>query len=283
MSITSSSVLVELNISVWTANKLDREATSAVTGDNNATRDAAKVHKNLMAGTSLRKDIANFAQSTRTWHNSRTLPWNDGGARLLPTSLFLDYRTESKERNDRFNELVDAFVSNYPALVTTAGQHLGSLFDADDYPSPAAVKDKFALKLTFSPVPEAGDFRLDVSSRELEELKQSYNDSFQDRLTEAMKEPWDRLHKVLTGMSDKLTVGGDDDKKRYHDSFITNAEDLCGLLQHLNVANDPKLERARKELEQTIAGTTIDELRADAYSRQDLKSKLDVMIKDIEW
>ena len=49
MSISSSAVLTELNISVWTANKLDRNATEAVLNSNAASRDSAQVRKNLMA------------------------------------------------------------------------------------------------------------------------------------------------------------------------------------------------------------------------------------------
>ena len=51
MSITSSAVLTELNISVWTANKLDKGATDNVTNNEYAVKDAAQVRKNLMAGT----------------------------------------------------------------------------------------------------------------------------------------------------------------------------------------------------------------------------------------
>ena len=51
MSISSSAVLVELNISVWTAEILDKGETEKVTTDNNAGSKAAKVKKNLMAGT----------------------------------------------------------------------------------------------------------------------------------------------------------------------------------------------------------------------------------------
>ena len=40
MSIASSSMLVELNISVWTANKVDKTVTRQVTDDNSATSDA---------------------------------------------------------------------------------------------------------------------------------------------------------------------------------------------------------------------------------------------------
>ena len=55
MSITSSTLLVELNISLWTANKLDKETTNKVTADNNAVAGSGQFRKNLMAGTNLGK------------------------------------------------------------------------------------------------------------------------------------------------------------------------------------------------------------------------------------
>ena len=54
MSISSSAVLVELNISVWGATKLDKDATNIVISDNMAGKNSAQVRKNLLAGTSLR-------------------------------------------------------------------------------------------------------------------------------------------------------------------------------------------------------------------------------------
>ena len=61
MSISSSAVLTELNISVWTANKLDKGATEAVLSSNNAVSGSAQVRKNLMAGTDKRKKLADYA------------------------------------------------------------------------------------------------------------------------------------------------------------------------------------------------------------------------------
>jgi hypothetical protein len=114
-----------MNISVWTANKLDKGETEKVTVNASAVKDAAQVRKNLMAGTSMRKDIADYAAGCRLWHNTRTLPWADKGARLMPTSLFLDYKAEANVRRDTFNQMVDNFVAQYPALVQTAQNYLG--------------------------------------------------------------------------------------------------------------------------------------------------------------
>ena len=285
MSITSSSVMVEMNISVWTANKIDKSATDKVVSDNAAVQNAAQVRKNLMAGTSMRKDIADYAAGCRLWHNTRTLPWADKGARLLATSLFMDYKAEANVRRATFDKMVDNFMVQYPSLVQTANNYLGTLFNAEDYPSPDKVREKFGFRLVFSPVPEAGDFRLQVAEQDLNDLRQQYEESFNLRLSDAMREPWDRLHKLIAGMSEKLTDadGEDENKKRYHDTLITNAQSLCGMLTHLNITKDPQLEQARRDLELTMLGADIDAIKESPEVRKGMKDKLDAILKQYEW
>jgi hypothetical protein len=284
MSITSSAVLVELNIALWSANKLDRDVTDQVTADAAATRSAAKVHKNLMAGTNLRKEIADFAQSCRNWHNTCTLPWADRGARLIPTSLFMEYKTEANARRDKFNSMVQRFLDQYDSLVQQSAVNLGALFKASDYPSVDELRGKFGFRLVFSPVPEAGDFRIDVANNEMVELRNQYESAFTERLADAMKEPWDRLYKTLNVMSEKLT---DDEtsevKKRYHDSFVTNAQSLCSMLTHLNITNDPKLEQARRDLERVMIGADIEDIKDSPAVRADMKSSIDKILSTYEW
>ena len=286
MSIVSSAVLVEMNISVWTANKLDRGETDKVIANASAVKDAAQVRKNLMAGTSMRKNIADYTAGCRLWHNTRTLPWADKGARLLPTSLFMDYKAEVNVRRDTYNRMVDEFITAYPSLVQTAQNYLGALFNPEDYPSVDEVRSKFGFRLVFSPVPESGDFRLQVAEQDLQDLREQYEENFKGRLTEAMREPWDRLHKLLGDMSKKLTDAENDEdqsKKRFHDTLITNATSLCGLLTHLNVSKDPKLEEARRALEQTMLGADIDSIKESAEVRASMKTKVDAILSKFEW
>jgi hypothetical protein len=285
MSITNAAVLAELNISVWTANKLDKGATANVTDGAKAVRSAAQVRKNLMAGTTERKQIADYAASCRLWHNTRTLPWADKGARLLPTSLFLDYKSEANVRKATFDGMVTAFLADYDTLVASAASSLGDLFDPSDYPSMEEVRSKFGFRLVFSPVPEAGDFRLDVPAGELEEIKQQYSTDFDSRLADAMRTPWEQLHRLLTGMSEKLTENaeGDETQRRYHDTLITNAQGLCDMLSHLNVTKDPMLETARRKLEHAMMGVSIDSIREDVATRAAVKTKLDALLSAYEW
>jgi hypothetical protein len=284
MAISASAVLVELNISVWPASKVDKEVTDQVNTSAGAVRDAAQTKKNLFAGTTLRKDIEKFAARVRLYHNQHTLPWADKGERLLPTKLFMEYKQYINSYEVQFHALCDQFFNQYPSLVAAAPANLGSLFKAEDYPDIEEVKQKFAFKRTVKPVPESGDFRLDVPSEDLVELKAMFEQQQTEKLAEAVKEPWERLHTMLTMISSKMTdVDGDDTKKRYHDTLISNPLELCGLLTKLNITNDPKLEEARKQLELTMLGANLESLKEDSGARSELKSKVDAILGKFDW
>jgi hypothetical protein len=286
MTITSSSMLVELNISCWTAAKIDKRVTRKAAEDNNAIDSAGKYEKNLMAGSSLRKELADYAAACRLRHNQLTMPWCDRGPRLLPTSMFFDYKQEFGGRQTYFEDKIARFVREYPVLQTQAQQALGAMFNPEDYPSVEEVRSKFGFRLVFTPVPESGDFRLDLPKQELEDMRRQYDAAFDSRLADAMREPWDKLHKTISAMTDKLVkveAAPDGTVTRWHDTFIGNAAELCKMLTHLNLTKDPKLEQARRDLEKAIAGVDIDDVKEDAGVRTDLKDKLNTMLKQYEW
>lgn len=283
MSISSSAMLVEMNISVWTAALIDRKATDKATLDAHAVADAGKFRKNLLAGTSLRKDIADYAALCRTWHNGRTLPWSDKGVRLLPTSMFLEYKREADARASYFNAKVTKFVGEYPNLIDAARYNLGDLFNAGDYPSPEDVESKFAFRLVFSPVPEVGDFRIDVASDELTHLRSQYEAAYTDRVGDAMKTTWDKLHTTLLTMSEKLTEPQGEETKQFRSTFVTNAQEMCQLLSHLNITKDPTLETARQALEKAIRGVDVEDIRKDEIARSDLKANVDSVLGQFDW
>ena len=285
MSISSSAVLVELNISIWTANKLDKGATDVVLASNSASSGSAQVRKNLMAGTDKRKKISDYAAKARLYHNQTTLSWSDKGARLLPTSLFMDYKANMNVYQKNMNTMIEDFYVNYADLIDLAKHHMGDLFNPYDYPSIEELRNKFGFRLVFSPLPESGDFRLDIPKADMVEMQDKYESAFNDRLKDAMREPWDKLHKTLTHISEKLTdVEGDDEtKKRYHDTLITNAQELCGLLTHLNVTKDPLLENARRSLELTMLGVDIEAIKESPDVRSSVKAKVDDILKKFDW
>jgi hypothetical protein len=283
MSIASSSVLVQLNISTWTGNKLDKDQTDRLIVRNRAGSKSAKVYKDLMAGTTLLKDVNNFAAGCRLWHNQMTLPYEDRGNRICPTSLFMDYKSQYNLKRSQFIMQVSELKDNYNELTRTARNYMGDLYNPNDYPSVDEVASKFAFELSVKPMPESGHFILDIPAQDMQELREQLDAENETRLHDASREAWNRLYKLLKGMSDKLEPVVGLDKRRWYDSFVDNPKELCTMLTHLNIMNDPELENARKMLEQTINGTNIDVIKESELERTKLKSDVDKILDKFTW
>ena len=85
------------------------------------------------------------------------------------------------------------------------------------------------------------------------------------------------MHTVLTHISERLDYT-DDSKKKFWDSTITNATDLCALLTGLNITKDPKLELAREMLEKALKGVAPDDVRESQAIRSSVKNKVDAIL-----
>ena len=93
-----------------------------------------------------------------------------------------------------------------------------------------------------------------------------------------------RASELIRVCKNKLTETEDENSvKRYHDSLITNATELCGLLTHLNITKDPKLEEARKSLELTMLGVDIEDIKEHADVRSNVKNKVDEILNKFNW
>jgi hypothetical protein len=295
MGISSTAVLVQLNISTWGTERLDRGQSDRINAINNADSKAGKVHKDLMCGTSLAKDIELYVAKCRLWNNEQTLPWQDRGARLLPTSMFMQYKAEMNKREARFDAMVNKFVPNFEAAKQTASNYLGAMFNEADYPHAEDIARKYRWSLAVSPVPESGHFCIDVPAKELAEVRLSCDSDVERRLAEAMRKPWEDLHSMLLSMSEKLEeveIPTERDEngelikpkqRRFHDTFVSNAVEMCDLLRHLNVTGDPKLEEARRKMEIAVRGVDVEDVKESVIVRSQVKSKLDSILGQFDW
>ena len=275
--ISNSAMLVDLNISVWTGRKMDKKVSEEVDASKGTKARAGNYHKKLLAGTDKLEKIQKIVSAVRTWNYNNTLPWSDGGSRLLPMKNFFAYKATLNNFEQQYNQAVDEFLQEYPQLVSTSAFTLGNLFDRGEYPDVDSLRGKFGFKYVFCPVPDAGDFRIDVEEQAKAELQQQYKSYYETKLAEAMKDAWTRLHDTLKHLSDRMDYT-DENKKKFWDSTITNATELCGLLTSLNVTNDPKLEEARQKLEKALAGVEPEDIRESEAIRSNVKSKVDEIL-----
>ena len=278
ISIASSAMLVELSISAWTARKLDKKVSTQVDLDKHAKTRAGNYNKNLLAGTGFLDTINKYAASARHWHSTQTLPWSDNGLRLLPMSNFLAYKENLVTLEKNYQALVDKFIIAYPNLVSAAAFQLGDLFDRSEYPEPDTIARKFKFRVNYLPVPMAGDFRVDINEEAKAEIIMSCEGLYKERLDNAMKDAWTRLHDCLMRMSERLADNENGDRKRIHDTLVENAVELTSLLKHFNLTGDSSMEMARTELENAIKNHDADDLRESHMAREAVKTKVDAIL-----
>jgi hypothetical protein len=282
--IASSSLLVELSISCWTARKLDKKVGLEVDSAKNTKVKAGNYHKHLLAGSPALDAVMKYAAQVRLWNNLNSMPWSDNGQRIVTAEHFFNgFKSQMDQHKDNFDELTASFLQQYPTLISAAAFQLGDLFDREEYPDVDAIAHKFRFHYAVSPVPTAGDFRIDINEQAKAELAAQYAEHFNQRIEGAMRDIWGRLHDCLLHMSDRLTDGQDGKRKVFHDTMLSNAHSLVELLGRLNVTNDQKLEDARVQLKKAINTVDTDDLKEHGDVRSEVKDKVDGILAKFDW
>lgn len=281
-NIDTCAMLAEFSASVWTARKLDKGATDEiVTAKNAGAKDAARVNKHLLAGRNELEVIQQMVGRARQFVYDNTLPWSDSGLRLLPTINFEKFAAKMNAFEDEFERLVGDFVNIYPSLITAQAMALGDMFKREDFPTQNEIMTKFAFRVNYMPVPTAGDFRVDVGNAAMDDIKAKLQRLADERVEQAMADVRARLGDHLKRMSDRLTtdyVGGEAKTRRFHDSLVDGALELCDMAKTLNIVGDTNLETARSALEQLLCGVSPQDLRKNEAVRQDVKKNVDAIL-----
>lgn len=283
MSIKNRAVLFELNISSYTGSKKDTKTAEEVTANKSAMRGAASVNKHLFNNVKELEDINKFVGLVRAEFYRRTLPWSDVGQRIVTMESFFSTNDWLAQKETEFFQLVDTFIKRYSGVVAAQAFQLGDMFDRSEYPTETEVLHKFKFRKIVTPIPEAGDFRVDVEENVREELALQYEKVYAERTNLAMNDLWDRLHTTLKHISERLTPVKEGKNKIIRDAVVDNAVELCELLKLMNVTNDKDLESARVALEKSLKGIDGETLRESDEIKTNLKGRVDAILDNFNW
>lgn len=282
--VARAAVLVTLRMTVYSGRKKDtRTQAEVVQAKNSKSSRAASVYKSLFADCSELDAIIKFQARARKRHYEMTLPWEDQGPRLLPTSALFDYQAEMDGFRQEFERLVGIFLTKYDTLVAAAAFQLGSLFDRSEYPKREVVARAFDFSVQYNPLPTSGDFRLDIEASVQDALAQQYEARIQAQLDAAQQDAWVRVYEALKRFQDRLSLNEDGTRKIFHETMVSNAQELCDVLTHLNVTKDPALEKARAQLVNLLDGVDVKELRKEETVRLQTLQGVNQILDAFDW
>ena len=289
-SIQSSAMIVEFNASVWTGRKKDKSASAQVTLHNNAKSGTANVSKKLLGDCAELDAVQKFIGNTRNTHYALTMPWSDLGQRLIPTAMFFDYQAQMTAYEQEFDVLVQAFLDVYDWEIIQSKVKLGDLFNDADYAPVHELRRKFAFNVTYSPVPEAGDFRVDMGNEQAAILKTQYQEHYETQITKAMGDVFNRTRAVITKLHSEIDWNEGEKSKRIFASVFDQVLEMIDMLRVCNLTGDTQMEAIRTKLEDQFRGMgtkqgqlplSIEALKDDAHTRAETRAVLEDVISSL--
>lgn len=239
MSINEKALLVKLSVSQWYNRAIDRKVTDEIAQRYEITEQEDKYVKTLLPRVAVR-NIQRAISDLRTFHYANTLPWQDDNVRILSSGNFFQYQQGIAARRAKLDEVVAEFVSNYPKWLDHARKTKKGLFDEMQYPTASGISDHYEVNVTFLPFPNVADFRVDIDSKELEQIKSQTAQALTEALSSANQNLIDRLYERVYLLYSALN----DPEKIFRDNTVTSIVETADLVERLNVTNDSRVNSA---------------------------------------
>lgn len=270
-------MIVHCHIRQWGSSKLDKEATAEINRIHGASPDAARVSKKLVQADELTA-ITNVHQRIRLAHYTYTSPWLDRGGRIIAAKLYLDYIKAMRELKDEAEACYAKFVPIYPDLIDRARGMLGSLWKRLDYPSPDRIRARFGVEITFAPLPQVDDFRINLAADDIKEIKDELESRLGDHYNRVAADIYERLLEVIKKMQTSLA----DPDKIFRDSLVYNVLELTEFLPKLNFGDNPEVDAMIKRVQSELCSTLPDTLRENSQVRQLVADEAEDLMADLQ-
>jgi hypothetical protein len=278
---TPEVLLVSLSFSLCRQSKQSEEEAERSEDANNAHRGVC--HNSYFyfrekIGNKTNDALAELKAYNNAWrseHNRLTRPW-DGDSRLLPAVLSAQYMNMLSVFKEGFPAVRQAFLDVHQDWKLTAAHRMGSLYDADDFPSYDQVAEAIGYDNSMIPLPSAAAFQtLSVISPEIaKEMEASTNAKVQKAFEEGRKQTWTDLFTPVEKIVSTLSK----DKPRVFDSLITNLQDILALAPSFNLSGDAQMNEFIAQAKADLAVINPDDLRNDPAIRKSTCKKAEELL-----
>lgn len=278
--LNNNAVLVRFAVSQWTARKYDKKATSEVEANHGTNGEVGRFNKQLAAKKYLQELSSNIALA-RKFHYEQTLPWLDAdGVRILPTANFNSYQEGMSAFHSKHQAALDRFVAGYPDVIDEARYRLNGLFDPTEFPHATEIRGKFDWSVNFSPVPEAGDFRVDLQQSILDQMERDMQQRLSANYDSAVLDLFERIYVQTSHVAERLENYTGTREGCFRDSLIENTVELASLLPRLNVTGNTKLNELARRIDQELCQYKPDVLRENDATRIDVATQAKSIAED---
>jgi hypothetical protein len=177
-----------------------------------------------------------------------------------------------------FHRLTEQFLQVYEWKIMEAQAKLGDMFNRDEYPTRAGLESKFAFRMAYIPLPDAGDFRIDIGNEGMVQIQTQYETHYASAIKTAMNDIWHKLHDNLKTLVRQLDVNEEGKGNRLYDSVFDRALELVDMLGTCNVTGDSQMEAMRLKLDTAFRGLNLEQIKNSPSLREETQQTLTAAI-----
>ena len=224
--------------------------------------------------------IMSAVNEAYTYHRTSTLPYVDGGPRILPNDLYMEYAQTMRNHISKVENLLATYMPYYDQLVLddiryrNAGSAAGRA-TADDYPTADKFRQSMQLEFRFQPMPDARHFLFDLSDDDLDAFKRAEEEAIVAANTDVVQ----RMLKPLSALVDRLKEYQGNKGERFHTSLISNVIEGCDIAKKLAMNATPQLNEQIEDL-RSAAKACLDDveiIKGSSLARDRAKAKLEAV------
>lgn len=251
----------------------DSAATASYNEEKEA--DASGIYKHLFKNEPLVNALNNCYTNMYLFHTKNSRPWLDEGMRMIDGVHYLDYIKGVDNFRTQLQDTLTKIKEVYDEMVQRDIVRLKNLGNACDYPSYDSYAASWKVDVNLRPVPQKGDFRVQIPQEVADGLEQQLQDlgvKISSSLRSEIKGAFDHVYSQLNKP---------DAERRLFTSLLDNLHDLLDRVPILNLCGDPDVNSVASGLTTVIANYNIKELRLYEAARRSFISETKALLETL--
>lgn len=242
-----------------------------------------------------RKDTAPIhaiARLAKAVLHSFTVPWEDGGWRLLRSADYGTVEQRFAEFTRQYRDEVEKLVAKHDELEKSAKARLGSL-EAGMFPTRDELRSKYGFRMSEDVIANNSDIRLSgmspakveaIAKKREEQVREQFRAANLDTI-ERIKKEVQVLHERMTEMQKPAEKGKrastfqSDSKGKY--PIFENISSMLDIAEHLNFNNDERLTALIKKVRSAMTTFNQDQCKESKLAREHVITQTKTVLDEL--
>jgi hypothetical protein len=217
------------------------------------------------------REVTAVRGQIQSYFRNISLPYPEPGIRLIRQDQVTAFSDQLCLYRNQLEESVTALDTHFSELQSAARRRLGTLYNANDYPS--SLMGLFSVDWDFPSV-EPPDYLRQISPELYEQEQARVVARFEEAVRLAEEAFTGELAKLVAHLTERISGASDGKPKIFRDSAVTNLHEFFERFRTLSVRSDADLERLVDQAQQLLRGVEPQSLRHNPAARQQLANQL---------